>query len=56
MTVQRSRISTFGITALMLSLGLGIATASTGCHKKSPAEKFGDKMDDVGDNMEEAVD
>jgi hypothetical protein len=52
MTVHK-RATRFGISVMTLSLALGLAVASSGCKKKTPAEKFGDKIEDIGDNLEE---
>jgi hypothetical protein len=53
--IAHKRTTRFGVSVMTLSLALGLAVAGSGCKKKTPAEKFGDKIEDVGENMEEAV-
>jgi len=53
--MAHKRATRFGVSVMTLSLAVGLAMASSGCKKKTPAEKFGDKIEDVGENMEEAV-
>jgi hypothetical protein len=53
--IVHKRTTRFGVSMMTLSLALGLAAASSGCKKKTPAEKFGDKIEDIGDNLEEGT-
>jgi hypothetical protein len=53
--IAHKRTARFGVSMMMVCLTMGLAVAGSGCKKKTPAEKFGDKIEDVGENMEEAV-
>jgi hypothetical protein len=53
--IAHKRATRFGVSMMTLSLALGLCVASSGCKKKTPAEKFGDKIEDIGDNLEEGV-
>jgi hypothetical protein len=43
-------------SALLFAVALPMLAMSGGCKKKTPAEKFGDKIEDVGNEVEEEVD
>jgi hypothetical protein len=53
--IAHKRATRFGVSLMTLCLAVGLAAATTGCKKKTPAEKFGDKIEDVGDNLEEGA-
>lgn len=53
--IAHKRATRFGVSLMTMSLAIGLACASSGCKKKTPAEKFGDKIEDVGDNLEEGA-
>lgn len=43
-------------SALLLAVALPVLAGSAGCKKKTPAQKLGDKIEDVGHEVEEEVD
>ena len=53
--IVHKRVTRFGVSVMTLGLALGLSVASSGCKKKTPAEKFGDKVEDIGDNLEEGA-
>lgn len=42
-------------TASLIALLLGLGLAFTGCGKKGPGEKAGEKIDNAGDKIHDAV-
>lgn len=43
-------------STLLFAFALPVLVSTSGCKKKTPAEKFGDKIEDVGNEVEEEAD
>lgn len=56
MNLTRTRPTSLLITILLFAVALPIVASMTGCKKKTPAEKLGDRIEDVGEEVEEEVD
>jgi hypothetical protein len=54
-TVMRTNTRLRGAFLVSIALAAGIAGAS-GCRKKTPAEKVGDKIENAGDKIEDKID
>ena len=48
-----NRLRATFLASLALAIGL---SSVTGCRKKTPAEKVGDKIENAGDKMEDSID
>ena len=55
MTAIRSRLASLTISTLLLGVALPLLASVSGCKKKTPAEKFGDKIEDVGEDVGDAI-
>jgi hypothetical protein len=53
--VMRTNNSLRGTFLVSIALAIGIAGVS-GCRKKTPAEKVGDKIENAGDKVEDKID
>lgn len=56
MNLTRIRSSSMFISILIFAASLPLVASMSGCKKKTPAEKFGDRIEDVGEEVEEEVD
>ena len=56
MNFTRIRSSSLLISALIFAALLPLVASMSGCKKKTPAEKFGDRIEDIGEEVEEEVD
>lgn len=55
MDVIGSRTCSLARSSLLFAAALSLLTALGGCRKKTPAEKFGDKMDEIGEDIDDGV-
>ena len=56
MNFTRIRPSSFFISIMLFAAALPLVASMSGCKKKTPAEKFGDRIEDVSEEVEEEVD
>ena len=55
MSAIRCRLGSLTTPTLLCGAALVLLATASGCKKKTPAEKFGDKIEEVGEDVGEEI-